>query len=40
MAVSRLAATSDVKFIQLVMAPNDLIKSFKKALNNTYITTQ
>ena len=37
-AVSRLAATSDVKFMQL--APNDLIKNLKKALNNTYITTQ
>lgn len=38
MAVVRLAATSDVKFMQL--APNDLIKNLKKALNNTYITTQ
>lgn len=38
MAVGRLAATSDVKFMQL--APNDLIKNLKKALNNTYITTQ
>ena len=34
----QLAATSDVKFMQL--APNDLTKNLKKALNNTYITTQ